>query len=57
MEIKIDGGMPYWLYSALNSLEIYPCSFSKYGTAYQIQKGYISKVNTGNMPDKYVFAC
>ena len=35
MEIKTDGAMPLWLTKALNSLHIYPQSFSKYGTIYQ----------------------
>lgn len=34
MEIKIAGGMPLWLSEALSALEIYPTSYSKYGTAY-----------------------
>lgn len=35
MEIKISGAMPIWLADILSSLEIYPCSFSKYGTEYK----------------------
>ena len=35
MEIKTDGAMPIWLCQALNDLEIFPQSFSKYGTIYQ----------------------
>lgn len=35
MEIKTDGAMPLWLCHALNELEIYPQSFSKYGRIYQ----------------------
>ena len=34
MEIKTDGAMPIWLSEALDGLEIYPASYSKYGTAY-----------------------
>ncbi|MGN1114429.1 MAG: polyphosphate polymerase domain-containing protein [Oscillospiraceae bacterium] len=34
MEIKIPGAMPIWLSKILDELEIYPQSFSKYGTAY-----------------------
>lgn len=34
MEIKTDGAMPLWLSHALSELQIYPTSFSKYGTAY-----------------------
>ncbi len=37
MEVKALGGMPFWLARALNSLEIYPSSFSKYGTYYKLQ--------------------
>ena len=35
MEIKVPGAMPLWLVHILGQLEIYPVSFSKYGTAYQ----------------------
>ena len=34
LEIKTDGAMPLWLSRALSELQIYPTSFSKYGTAY-----------------------
>lgn len=34
MEIKIPGAAPLWLARALSELEIFPCSFSKYGTCY-----------------------
>lgn len=34
LEIKTDGAMPLWLSHALSELQIYPASFSKYGTAY-----------------------
>ena len=34
MEIKTDGAMPLWLSHALDELNIYPVSFSKYGRAY-----------------------
>ena len=34
MEIKIPNAMPIWLSAILDKLEIYPASFSKYGTAY-----------------------
>lgn len=36
MEIKTAGAMPFWLVDILEKLEIYPTSFSKYGTAYGI---------------------
>ena len=35
MEIKTDGAMPLWLAHTLSQMEIYPTSFSKYGTAYR----------------------
>lgn len=35
MEIKLVSGMPMWLCHALTRLNIYPSSFSKYGTVYQ----------------------
>lgn len=34
MEIKIPEAMPVWLSEILDELEVYPCSCSKYGTAY-----------------------
>lgn len=49
MEIKIPGAMPLWLSRLLSGLEIFPTSFSKYGTCYKehlicrvYQKGGIS---------------
>jgi len=35
MEIKTLGGMPLWLAQTLSELQIYPTSFSKYGTGYK----------------------
>ena len=35
MEIKTDLAMPLWLSRALDRLQIYPTSFSKYGKVYQ----------------------
>lgn len=35
MEIKTGGAMPVWLSRALDECEIFPTSFSKYGTAYK----------------------
>lgn len=55
MEVKITGGMPFWLYDALNSLEIYPRSFSKYGTAYQIKNGFI-QIGSNETINKYISA-
>lgn len=34
MEIKVSGALPLWLVHILNSLHIFPSSFSKYGKAY-----------------------
>ena len=36
MEIKALCAMPLWLTDVLRDLKIYPGSFSKYGTAYQL---------------------
>ncbi len=38
MEIKTLGAMPLWLVRALSNLEIYPTSFSKYGSIYIKEK-------------------
>ena len=35
MEIKVPGVFPMWLSSILSELEIFPVSFSKYGTCYK----------------------
>lgn len=35
MEIKIPGVMPLWMAQILSELQIYPASFSKYGTYYK----------------------
>ena len=35
MEIKQGSGMPFWLVNVLSENQIYPRSFSKYGTAYE----------------------
>lgn len=40
MEVKISDAMPVWLADILDELEIYPASYSKYGTCYQ---EYLSK--------------
>lgn len=34
MEIKVKDAYPLWLTQILSQYEIYPCSFSKYGTAF-----------------------
>lgn len=35
MELKTSGGIPLWMTHALAAEGAFPCSFSKYGTAYQ----------------------
>ncbi|MCQ2558541.1 MAG: polyphosphate polymerase domain-containing protein [Oscillospiraceae bacterium] len=35
MEVKIPGAAPVWLAKMLSELQIYPTSFSKYGSAYR----------------------
>lgn len=35
MEIKMSRPMPLWLTTSLNSLGIFPCSYSKYGNCYK----------------------
>ncbi len=35
MEVKISDAVPLWLAKELSRLEIYPVSFSKYGTCYE----------------------
>ena len=40
MEIKAAGAMPLWLVNILSDLEIYPVSFSKYGTACKLYMDY-----------------
>ena len=35
MEIKISGAVPMWFTKILSELEVYPVSFSKYGTEYK----------------------
>lgn len=37
LEIKVPCAMPLWLANALSELQIYPASFSKYGTVYRNQ--------------------
>ena len=35
MEVKIDRAMPLWMTKILSEFQIYPASFSKYGTEYK----------------------
>ncbi|MDD3369473.1 MAG: polyphosphate polymerase domain-containing protein [Lachnospiraceae bacterium] len=39
METKVLGATPLWFSGILSDLQIYPISFSKYGTVYQKEKG------------------
>ena len=51
MEIKVPNTVPLWLAKLLSDLKIYPCSFSKVGTAYKTMLGRkigASKVSVGN---------
>ncbi len=50
MEIKLQGSMPLWLCHILNELEIFPVSFSKYGTCYTRFLMY-EEVLDGSVPD------
>ena len=45
MEIKLPGAMPMWMVRLFDALELYPTSFSKYGTAYQesVLQGAVSR--------------
>lgn len=43
MEIKVSGAVPMWFAKIISGLNIYPASFSKYGTEY---KKYMSAGNT-----------
>lgn len=45
MEVKTPSAMPLWLADGLDSLKIFPSSFSKYGT------GYINSLNRQNKPE------
>lgn len=46
MEIKTAFSMPLWLTKLLDENNIYPVSFSKYGTAYRLEEG-TNKQNYG----------
>lgn len=37
MEVKIPGAMPVWMSRLFSELEIFPTSFSKYGTFYKMR--------------------
>ena len=51
MEIKVPNTAPLWLAKLLSDLKIYPCSFSKVGTAYKTMLGKkigASAISVGN---------
>ena len=51
MEIKVPNTVPLWLAKLLSELKIYPCSFSKVGTAYKTMLGKrinASAISVGN---------
>ncbi|MCR5623678.1 MAG: polyphosphate polymerase domain-containing protein [Lachnospiraceae bacterium] len=52
VEIKCLGAYPRWLVEALNSLKIYPASFSKYGSFYK-QMVIRNKANDLSKANKY----
>ncbi|MFR2511216.1 MAG: VTC domain-containing protein [Lachnospira eligens] len=35
MEVKISGAVPLWFTKIISGLNVYPVSFSKYGTEYK----------------------
>ena len=43
MEIKTPGSIPLWLCRLLSQYQVYPVSFSKYGTEYKrlMEGGYV----------------
>lgn len=47
MEVKVPSHMPDWLISILNDNQLYPTSFSKYGTVYKegIYPGWMGKLS------------
>lgn len=50
MEIKTSGAYPMWLVKLLNENGIYKTSFSKYGTAYQLE------MQAKKQENKYIYA-
>ncbi len=47
MEIKIDGAVPMWFAKIISKLNIYPASFSKYGTEYMTRVAASAKTIIG----------
>ncbi|MCI9559264.1 MAG: polyphosphate polymerase domain-containing protein [Lachnospiraceae bacterium] len=54
MEVKIPGAMPLWMSRILSELDIYPTSYSKYGTYYQ---NYIEESTEKDFKEKGVEIC
>ncbi len=53
MEIKVQQSYPIWLVQILSKLEIYPISFSKYGTIYKhAVKNHMLEINNEQMEQK-----
>lgn len=54
MEVKIPGAMPFWMSRILSELDIYPTSYSKYGTYYQ---NYIEESTEKDFKERGVEIC
>ena len=56
LEVKSDGAIPVWLSEILDRNKVYPSSFSKYGTAYQMirAKARASKKITGGEKENVI---
>ena len=54
MEVKIPGAMPLWMSRILSELDIYPTSYSKYGTYYQ---NYIEESTEKDFKERGVEIC
>lgn len=55
LEIKAAGAYPLWLAGALSELEIFPVSFSKYGTIYKKEVAEKAKIKPMLYEDQMVF--
>ncbi len=51
MEIKIPGSLPLWLSEILDELNIFPTSYSKYGTAYMREYKCKNELKNGKVTD------
>lgn len=49
MEVKISGAVPLWFTKIISELNVYPVSFSKYGTEYKqyVLTNYTSLMDKG----------